>query len=181
MQKQRPDAVEVTWRFFSLRQTNHPDRDSWHIWEQPDTDPTWRDRGYAPSLRAFWAAEAARAQGEAAFLRFHRTLLQAVHQQGRRLDDPGLLDQVARAAVLDLAKFQTAQVDPRHLSRLAEDHHQAVALRVFGTPTFVFPGSRPAYLKLERLLVGKEVSEFWDAFHDNAVNRPYVLEFKRPH
>ena len=87
----------------------------------------------------------------------------------------------ARDASLDLTRFEEALGDPSCLERLAKDHTTAVGRRVFGTPTFVFPAAEPAYLKLTRLLTPAESLDFWQAFRGTVVDRPYVLEIKRPH
>jgi 2-hydroxychromene-2-carboxylate isomerase len=144
-------------------------------------DPDWKGQRFAASLLAFWSAEAARRQGKDAFRRYHLVLLRERHQRGSPLDQTGTLLGAAEAAGLDIAKFEQALGDATCLERLARDHAVAVDLGVFGTPTFVFPGARPVYLKLDRLLTAEQSLEFWRVFHSTAVERPYVLEMKRPH
>jgi 2-hydroxychromene-2-carboxylate isomerase len=144
-------------------------------------NPDWRSERYAASLNAFWGAEAARRQGEAAFRQFHQALLRAKHQDGRDLAEPETLLAAAKAADLDLAGFQNALADPACLERLAQDHTRAVGRQVFGTPTLVFPDAEPVYLKLGRVLTPQEALEFWESFYSTAAGKPYVLEIKRPH
>jgi hypothetical protein len=177
----RPGRFDVRWRYFSLYQVNHEGVESWRIWEQPPEDDDWQQRDYGPSLRSFWAAEAARRQGEDAFLRFHRALLRARHQQGRSLAEPDTVWQAAQEAGLDLAQFRRAADDPACLERLAADHMQAEELNIFGTPTFAFPGAVPAYLKLGQIPGSRDALNFWQEFHRTVTGRPYVLEIKRPH
>lgn len=139
-------------------------------------------------MQAFWAAEAARQLGEDAFRRFHRTLLQARHLRGLSLDEPETLRAAAEKAGLERARFEGALADvARRLpaagdrQRLATDHTRAVSLGVFGTPTLVFPGAEPVYLKLSRVPSTAEAVDFWEVLHSTAIDRPYVLEIKRPH
>jgi hypothetical protein len=171
----------INWRYFSLFQINHPDKDHWKVWDQPGKSPEWQAERYAPSLQAFWSAEAARRLGEEAFRRFHRTLLMTTHRHGRALHEPGTMLNAANEAGLDLPGFQESLSDKTCLERLARDHTAAEGLGVFGTPTLVFPGAEPVYLKLQRILAREESLDFWEVFRSTAVDRPYVLEFKRPH
>ena len=65
--------VALNWRYFSLEQVNNKKGSQWKIWEKIGDYPN-------RELRAFWAAEAARCQGEAAFDSFHMALLRARHE-----------------------------------------------------------------------------------------------------
>lgn len=160
---------------------NHEEKDTWKIWDQPLAVDDWQEQRYAAALRAFWSAEAARRQGKGAFRRYHQALLRERHQNGKGLGEPGMLRAVAVQAGLDLDGFERALGDTACLERLAEDHTRAEALDVFGTPTFVFPGAEPVYLKLAQVPSPEEGLDFWEVFHSTAAHRPYVLEIKRPH
>ena len=174
--------VRANWRYFSLHQVNHPEKDTWKVWEQPLVDEGWQAQRYGPALRCFWGAEAARRQGDEAFRRFHLALLRARFEGNHDLADPNTVLEAARTAELDLARFEEDLADPSCLERLAADHTTAVSEHnVFGTPTFVFPGAKPAYLKLTRALTEEEALDFWEVFRSTVVDRPYVLEIKRPH
>ena len=165
--------LTTNWRYFSLEQVNSQQEPKWKIWEQPEDYPS---RG----LRAFWAAEAVRRQGETAFDSFHIALLKARHEQRRDIADSNILIEVAESAGLDMNQFQKDLGDRRLLARLAEDHTFAVeTLGIFGTPTLVFPDGQVIFLKLsppsseERLSVFSEVGTF-------AERRRYIQEIKRP-
>jgi hypothetical protein len=175
------DRLSVNWRYFSLHQVNHKGEVTWKIWDQPALDRDWMERDYARSLRSFWGAEAARRQGEEAFDRFHRALLQAKHQDDRSLAQPETLLHAAETAELDMVQFRESLGDPSCLERLAADHTRAKSMDVFGTPTFVFPGAVPVYLKLSRIPDPAEALEFWEEFHRVVTGMPFVLEIKRPH
>ena len=172
--------MQPNWRYFSLYQINHLERDTWKIWEQPLKSPDWENQPYAASLRYFWSAEAARRQGEEAFRRFHLTLVRTRHRDKQGLATLETILAAAQKTELDLMRFQEDLTDPSCLERLAEDHTVALSKGVFGTPTFVFPGAEPAYLKLGRVITPEESLDFWEAFRTMVVERPYVLEIKRP-
>jgi 2-hydroxychromene-2-carboxylate isomerase len=104
-----------------------------------------------------------------------------VYQDDLALADSETLLVAAGDAGLDLARFQETLDDPSCLERLAKDHTRAIGRGVFGTPTFGFPNAEPVYLKLTRVLTPEESLGFWETFRSTAVDRPYVLEFKRPH
>ncbi len=181
VEKAIPGQLDINWCFFSLYQVNHKEPATWKIWQQPLTDPNWEVHNYAPSLRSFWAGEAARRQGEDAFRRFHLALLRARHQHSKSLAEPDTLLWAAQTAALELEQFQTSLGDPSCLDRLAQDHTRAVEMGIFGTPTLAFPGAEPAYLKLNRIPGPEESEAFWHEFHQIVVGRPFVVEIKRPH
>lgn len=84
-------------------------------------------------------------------------------------------------AQLDLTQFEAALADPSCLNRLATDHVQADEMDIFGTPTFAFPGSQPAYLKLGQVPERDEAIAFWYEFRRIVTERAFVVEIKRPH
>lgn len=176
-----PRQFRVNWCYFSLHQINYRGGDDWKIWEQPLKGQRWEEERYAASLRAFWGAEAARQQGEAALQRFHRTLLRRVYEDDMTLAESETVLVAARDANLDLNRFRKSLGDLYCLERLAQNHTGAVGKGVFGTPTFIFAAAEPAYLKLARVLTREESLDFWEAFRTTVADRPYVLEIKRPH
>ena len=164
----------VNWRYFSLEQAKNEQGPQWKIWEQPEDYPS---RG----LRAFWAAEAARRQGEAAFDRFHFALLEARHEQRRDIADMNILAEVAGSVGLDMAQFQKDLADRRLLARLAEDHTFAVeVLGVFGSPTLVFPQRQAIFLKMSSPPPPSDCLSVFTELHHLADQRRYIQEIKRP-
>lgn len=162
--------VRLRWRYFSLAQVNSA-RPRWKA---------WKTREKVPGNDAFRAAEAAREQGEAAFERFHRALLEARHVERQDIDDRAVLAAVAERAGLDADRFQ-ADFRAAGLAALGRDHSEAVErYGVFGTPTFVIPESGlAAYVRIRPAPEGPAALETWDEVLD-AIGRPYVLEIKRP-
>ena len=77
-------------------------------------------------------------------------------------------------------RFLIDSNDPTILDRLAEDHFHAVNdLKIFGTPTFVFNGNNPVFLKIE----GSDIENSYELFKEFihiAENRKNILEIKRP-
>lgn len=166
--------LTINWKYFSLEQVNSQQGAQWKIWEQPEDYPS---RG----LRAFWAAEAARRQGETAFSCFHIALLRARHEQRRDIADMNTLIEVAESADLEMTQFQKDLSDRRLLARLAEDHTFAVeTLGVFGTPTLVFPERQAVFLKMSPLPSPEECLSVFTELRQLAERRQYIQEVKRP-
>lgn len=172
--------LDVTWRYFPLKQVNNT-REDWYLWEQPTTDPDWADRRSASGLRGFWGAEAARQQGEQAFRRFHMALLKAVHAKNLSLGDDETVRTAARIAELDLEQWEQDYGNTDLLERIRDDYRAAREQGIFGTPTFVFPDVRPAYLKLTDVVPEDEVDAYWQTFVRTVAEQPLFLEIKRPH
>ncbi len=165
--------LTTNWRYFSLEQVNNQQEPKWKIWEQPEDYPS---RG----LRAFWAAEAARRQGKAAFDSFHIALLRARHEQRQDISDISTLTQVAESVNLDMAQFQRDLKDHRLLAKLGEDHTFAVeTLGIFGTPTLVFPERQAVFIKLSPPSPEECLSVFTE-LRNMAEQRRYIREIKRP-
>lgn len=166
--------LTINWRYFSLEQVNNKQGPQWKLWEQPDDYPS---RG----LRAFWAAEAARRQGEAAFSRFHMALIGARHEQRRDIADVNTLTEVAEGVGLEMARFQEDLADRRLLTRLADDHTLAVEnLGIFGTPTLVFAERQAFFLKMASPPSPEECLSVFTELHHLVNRRRYIQEIKRP-
>jgi len=166
--------LKVDWRYFSLEQANSQQGPQWKIWEQPED--------YASGgLRAFWAAEAARRQGEAAFSRFHIALLRAIHGQHRDIAEIKTLTEVAESVGLEMTRFQKDLTDHRLLTKLAEDHTFAEeTLGVFGSPTLVFPEGQAIFLKMSLPSPLEECLPVFTELHHLVDRRRYIWEIKRP-
>lgn len=174
MQDESRCSATINWRYFSLEQVNSQHGPQWKIWEQPDDYPS---RG----LRAFWGAEAARRQGEAAFGRFHMALLKARHVERHDIADINTLAEVARNVGLDMTQFSRDLADRQLLTKLAEDHTFAVdTLGVFGVPTLVFPEQQAIFLRMSSPPPpGESLSVFAEVEYLTQ-RRQYIAEIKRP-
>jgi predicted DsbA family dithiol-disulfide isomerase len=165
--------LTINWRYFSLEQVNSQAGPDWKIWEQSEDFPS---RG----LRAFWAAEAARNQGEDAFNRFHSALLKARHEERQNIADRNTLIEVAKSVALDMARFERDLGDRKLLSKLAQDYTSAVeTMGVFGTPTLVFAEEQAVFLKMSPPPPEESLS-FFAELSQLAEQRQYIQEIKRP-
>lgn len=167
--------LQLAWRSFSLEQINSKREPEWKVWQQGTDYPS---RG----LPAFRAGEAARRQGEVAFDRYRLLLLRAKHASSADIKIWETLLEVARQAELDLAQFQQDYDDPTILQLIAADHTRAVEeYHIFGTPTFVFEGAAPAYLKLGAIPESRDKSlELFKEIYHVIAERPLIMEIKRP-
>ncbi|NJL04192.1 MAG: hypothetical protein HC911_04610 [Chloroflexaceae bacterium] len=178
----------VNWKYFSLEQSNLPAAvDDWKIWEQPENytypSPEWNSdhRG----LLAFWAAEAARQQGDEAFNRFRGHLFSAIHKHSLsprfRLTDRRKLEAVALEASLDLNQFLADFYNPKHLDALRRDHTEGVAkYSAFGVPTICFDDKNAIYLKLEEVPPLEDALPFFLNLRQSFTGRRWLAEIKRP-
>jgi len=168
------DHVHVRWRFFPLEQVNAPADAKVPIWDLPaDRRSSGRD--------SMHAAAAARRQGEEQFERFHAALLTLKHEEGLEHGKQSTLEEAAARADLDLALFNADLGDRSLLQDIKEDYISGrEVLGVFGTPTFVFPNGRSAYLRILPPPPPEEAVAFWEAFVQDVCSRPYLLEIKRP-
>ncbi|HSH22542.1 MAG TPA: DsbA family protein, partial [Acidimicrobiales bacterium] len=126
-------GLEVSWATYSLKEANRG----------ASSPSPFDDREISRvSVLALALAHAAR---QADFDHYHQVVFDAM--QARRLDQRDLLAAAADAGV-DTAAFDL----DRHqwLSHVAEEHGEAKALGVFGTPTLVFDDA-VAFVKLAEL------------------------------
>jgi len=162
--------VEVRWRYFSLTQVNSKD-DGWTVWTAPPSEAV---RGRL----AFAAAEASRKQGR--FDGFHRALLAARHRERLDIDDPAMIENVARGQGLDAAQLRRDMAGADILGSLASDHTHAAERGIFGTPTLVFENGESAYVRLAEAVAEDHAPELFERLLKVAASEPRILEIKRP-
>jgi protein-disulfide isomerase len=167
------EPLRVTWRSFPLEQVNSED-EGYTFWELAPED--------AGSLRAFLAAEAARKQGEDIFRGFVDALLKAVHQDKKRVQEPDTIEAAAQDVPgLDREQLQRDMDDPASRQKIAQDYRQgADEYGVFGTPTFLFAGGDPVFLKMSPPARGGEAVSLFETVRAMSLERPYVQELKKP-
>jgi len=165
--------LPITWRYFPLEQVNSDKGDDWKLWEQPAGH---RSRGRA----AFQAAIAATKQGDEAYRRFHLSLLRAKHERGLDHGRRQTLMEVAGEAELDLAAFEKDLEDRSQLGLIGADYERGRRLGAFGTPTLVFAPDAAFYLKLQPKELVDQPVELFESIVKSAIERPYLLELKRP-
>jgi predicted DsbA family dithiol-disulfide isomerase len=155
-----------------LEQVNSKEGPDWKVWDQPNDYPS-------QGFRAFWAAEAARTQGDEAFERYHFKLLDVKHIEKADIADLKVLSDAAESAGLDVVRFKNDMTDRRLLSRLVEDHTYAQTLGIFGTPTLVFPNKKAVFVKISETPSAADGSTFFQEVW-NVANRPFVQELTWP-
>jgi predicted DsbA family dithiol-disulfide isomerase len=182
LQQQRPGALAIDWRLFSLEQVNTPADSDWRIWQQaadypgrPGSNPRYR------ALPAFWALAAAQRQGSAAFDAVRRALFDARHGDGLDLVDLAGIRAVVSGCGLDMARYDADIADRAVLDQLRVDHEVAVAhYRAFGVPTICFDDQHAIYLKLALVPPDDDAWPFFEELRRSITGRPWLSEIKRP-
>lgn len=173
-----PLGLRFEWRHFSLIQWNRVEAGiAGQVWnERLDPDDATGGLG----LRAFLASCAARQQGPEAFDRYRLALMRARHREGAPFNEATLLA-VAEDVGLHVARFERDLADPELRTCLAQEHHRAAALDVFGTPTFAFADGALAYLRVKELPADQaEAVRLFRAYRDLLNEFPYVETVRRP-
>jgi predicted DsbA family dithiol-disulfide isomerase len=174
VQAKAGEAIEIDWRYFSLEQVNQRAGEGVQVWDRP--------AGYeSTGLEAFAASEAARRQGDpAAWERLHEGLLQARHTGKKEKLTSAVVERVAAAAGLDLARFRRDMEDPSILDALKRQHAEATAEGVFGTPTLVFANGGSGFLKMMPPPAGEEALRAWQHVKALIGGLSAIAEIKRP-
>ncbi len=169
-------GLTFVWRHFSLYQNNYEGDDGWQLWNQKLTYDDTNDKGLLP----FLASCAARLQGQTAHDRFRLGLMRARHRDHKPFSLK-TVHEVAQEACLELPRFESDFADPERRTALAQEHHQAVTLNVFGTPTFRFENGHTAYLRIREYPTNPdEACEFFSLYRRWLEDYPYVETIKRP-
>ncbi len=157
----KADGGSPRWATYSLKEANR---------DAPSPSPLDDPEISSVSVLALALAHAAR---QADFDHYHQAVFDAM--QVRRLDQGDRLAAAADAGV-DTAAFDL----DRHqwLGYVAEEHGEAKALGVFGTPTLVFDDA-VAFVKLAELPPDDDV-EIRHSLCVLARCRPELVEIKRP-
>lgn len=164
--------LELRYRSFALEQVNADQGGDWKAWKQGES---YVSRGLWP-LRG---GIAARMQSNVAHRAYMATLQEFKFVERGDVSSRDTVVQMAQNAGVDLDKF-VADIDaPQRLTEIGADHEEAVALGVFGTPTFVFEDGTSAFLKTFTP-PESETMQAWEGFMSVAHNRPYFGELKRP-
>ncbi len=155
-------GLEVSWATYSLKEANRG----------ASSPSPFDDREISSvSVLALALAHAAR---QADFDHYHQAVFDAM--QAHRLDEGDLLAAATDAGV-DTAAFDLDR--DQWLSHVAEEHGEAKALGVFGTPTLVFDDA-VAFVKLAELPPDDDDVEIWHSLCVLARCHPELVEIKRP-
>ena len=165
--QQQGIALDILWHPFAVEIENE------HEWSQP-----WQTA--RSELRGFIAAEAARLQGESAFLRFHRLLERAVHEEYLELGDVQTILHVAEEAALNMDSFRPALHDPEMAAIAQQSHRRGVEqFKVFGTPTLIFPSENAIHLELDQVPTADHAIPLFENIKAIGMDYPYVHQIKR--
>ena len=166
--KKSGQPLEINWHPFAIQMD---DLDQY--WKRP-----WKLAN--SELRGFIAAEAARRQGNEAFLRFHDALEDAVHEQLLELGEESTLIAVTQQAGLDMDRFQADWHDPQLTRAIQHSHIQGgEKFNISGTPTLVFPNGRSFHLELSEIPPAADTLEAFQVFETMALRLPYIKQLKR--
>lgn len=168
--------ITFVWRHFSLYQNNYQGSDGWQLWNQKLSYDDSGDKGLLP----FLASCAARLQGKELHDRFRLGLMRARHRDHQPFSLKTVRG-VAEAAGLELGRFESDFANPERRTVLAQEHHQAVAQNIFGTPTFSFANGHTAYFRIREYPrdLG-EATELFSFYRRWLEDYPYVETVKRP-
>jgi predicted DsbA family dithiol-disulfide isomerase len=160
-------SVEVTWRPFEI----HPEvpLEGMPVSELPYPPEQWARMqealrqsaaqeglvvGNRPKVsnthRALAAGTYAQVEEPERFPAFHEALFKGYFAEGRDLGDPDVVDDLARASGLEVARMNSALAGGAGEAELAATRDDAARLGITGTPTYVFErrlaavGAQPA-------------------------------------
>ena len=166
--KKSGQPLEINWHPFAIQMD---DLDQY--WKRP-----WKLAN--SELRGFIAAEAARRQGNEAFLRFHDALEDAVHEQLLELGEETTLIAVTQQAGLDMDRFLADWHDLQLTQAVQRSHEQgSEKFNISGTPTLVFPNGRSFHLELSEIPPAADTLEAFQVFETMALRLPYIKQLKR--
>jgi protein-disulfide isomerase-like protein with CxxC motif len=166
--KKRGQPLDITWLPFAIQMD-----DSNQYWNQ-----SWATTN--SELRGFIAAEAARRQGNEAFLRFHNALEQAVHEHLLELGDEATLIGVTQQAGLDVDRFQADWHNPQLAEAAQHSHMQAVERwNISSTPTLVFPNGNSFHLELSKIPLEADALETFQAIEMLTIKHSYISQLRR--
>ncbi len=146
-------SCTVEWKAFLLRPYPEPRtldqfRKYTESWLRPAADEdagrftVWSTEEPPPShsVPPAVAAKAAARQGEDAFARYHRALMESYFHQNRNITAPDNLVRIAGEAGLDVSAFVAALQEPAIAREVVDDHNEAVSLGISGVPTVIVDG-----------------------------------------
>lgn len=164
--------LDIEWRMFSLENINLP--------EEASADELWASaterRGLIPAAAAKWV----QTQAPDSLTDFQKRMFDARHVDHAKIGQPPVTAEILTAVGLDGASItEELAGDSKWLEAARADHDEAAELGIFGVPTFVFPGSAPAFVRLLEVTEGERAIEIYQRVRA-AAEDPTVHEIKRP-
>jgi predicted DsbA family dithiol-disulfide isomerase len=164
--------LDIEWKTFSLENINLP--------EEASADELWATaterRGLLPAAAAKWL----QTQSPESFGSYMRAMFDARHVDKEKIGKPEVTEKVLTSAGLDGAAIVgEITSDPKWLEAARADHDEANELKIFGVPTFVFPGANPVFTRLLEITEGDRAVEIYQRVRA-AADEPLIHEIKRP-
>jgi len=164
--------VEIEFKTFSLENINLP--------EDASADELWATaperRGLYPAAAAKWVQTNA---GDKT-IPYWKAMFDARHVDHEKIGEPDVTAKVLNGVGLDGgAIVEAIGSDPKWLEAARADHDEANELGIFGVPTFVFPDSSPAFVRLLEITDGDRAVAIFNDVQASATN-PTIHEIKRP-
>ena len=174
---ERELGLSFEWRHFSLYQSNYDGGNGWQLWNdriEPESD------NGSKGLLPFLASCAARKQGPELHNLYRMELMRARYREHKPYTLE-TLKEVAQRVGLHVPKFENDLSDPECRTTLAHEHHRAVALDVFGTPTFCFPNGHMSYFRIGALpRSDEEAVDLFQNYWQMLERYPYLETIRRP-
>ena len=169
-----PLDVAFDWRHFSLYQSNYKGEDGWQLSE--DALQMGAEDG-GKGLLPFLASHAARDLGDADAFRLE--LARAHHVDGEPYTLQTILN-VAKKVGIDADALEEKLQDPDLRHALAEEHAEAAANHVTGTPTFRFASGDQSYFRMADLPTTQEDAvKLFSTYRTMLTEFPFVQNVKR--
>ncbi len=165
-------GLELEFKTFILEQINLP--------EDASADELWATaterRGLIPAAAAKWV----QTQAPESFAAFQKAMFDARHVEKEKIGQPAVTAKILSAVALDGdAIVKDLTDDPKWLDAARADHEEAAELKIFGVPTFVFPGAAPVFVRLMEITEGDRAVQIYTDVKAAAGN-PTIHEIKRP-
>ncbi|MGH2760872.1 MAG: DsbA family oxidoreductase [Actinomycetota bacterium] len=164
--------LEIEWKTFSLENVNLPEEASAdELWDTPA-----ERRGLIPAAAAKWL----QTNAPESFPTYLRAMFDARHVDKEKIGKPDVTAKILTSAGLDgTGIVGEVTSDPKWLLAARADHDEANELRIFGVPTFVFPGVNPVFVRLLEVTEGDRAVQLYERVRA-AADDALVHEIKRP-
>jgi predicted DsbA family dithiol-disulfide isomerase len=164
--------LDLEFKTFSLENINLP--------EDASVDELWSTaaerRGLYPAAAAKWIQTNAAEKT----IPYWKAMFDARHVEHEKIGQPDVTATVLTNVGLDGgAIVEQIGTEPKWLEAARADHDEAHELGIFGVPTFVFPDSAPAFVRLLEITDGKRAVEIFEHVKTSASD-PTIHEIKRP-
>jgi len=164
--------LDIEFKTFSLENINLP--------EDASADELWSTaaerRGLYPAAAGKWI----QTNAPESTVAYWKAMFDARHVEHEKIGEPDVTAKVLSAVDLDGPSIVSEiSGDPKWLEAARADHDEANELGIFGVPTFVFPDSAPAFVRLLEITEGDRAAAIFRDVKASATN-PTIHELKRP-